>query len=118
MSAFSGEADMPSRAGLAVDAVTSNDYLGWFFLKREVNCTAAASSIAHRKSPHRLLSLQSLVPTNAGEIASPFRRKGASVEAAGRPYTAPRAQGLWDTGQAAPRKAREKPGEHAGRSEV
>jgi hypothetical protein len=36
--------------------MTSNDYLGRFFWKRERDCTAAASGVAHWKSPHRLLS--------------------------------------------------------------
>jgi hypothetical protein len=50
------------RAGsaLAVDAVTSNDYFGWFFWKRERDCTAAASSVSHRKILQLLLSKQSL----------------------------------------------------------
>jgi hypothetical protein len=34
---------------LAVDAVTSNDYLGWLFWKRERDSTATASSASHRK---------------------------------------------------------------------
>jgi hypothetical protein len=36
---------------LAVDAVTSNDYLGWLFWKRERDSTATASSASHRNAP-------------------------------------------------------------------
>jgi hypothetical protein len=50
------------RAGsaLAVDAVTSNDYLGWLFWKRERDSTATASSASHRKMLQLFLSKQSL----------------------------------------------------------
>src|SRR3954452_13945232 len=46
-------ADTERRAGsaLAVDAMTGNDDPGWLFRKRERERTAAASGVAHRKSP-------------------------------------------------------------------
>jgi hypothetical protein len=47
-------AERRAGAALAVDAVTGNDYPGWFFRKRERDCTAAAPGVAHRNSLHRL----------------------------------------------------------------
>src|SRR5262249_30990085 len=38
-------------SALTVNAVTSNDYLGRFFWKRERDCTAVASGVAHSRVP-------------------------------------------------------------------
>jgi hypothetical protein len=51
--AISAHAERRTCSALAVDAVTSNDYLGWFFWKRERDCAAVASGVAHRKPLRR-----------------------------------------------------------------